>query len=89
MNAITFINIVALHLVLINHHNAYIYIYIYIYINIINKYVLIYMLLTCKFQDMRVKMLLTVRQYDTSKSAVFVSFCVRILIVGLGESLIY
>ncbi len=84
MNAITFINIVALHLVLINHHNDYIYIYIYIYI-----YVLIYMLLTCKFQDMRVKMLLTVRQYDTSKSAVFVSFCVRIRIVGLGESLIH
>ncbi len=85
MNAITFINIVALHLVLINHHNDY----IYIYINIINKYVLIYMLLTCKFQDMRVKMLLTVRQYDTSESAVFVSFCVRIRIVGLGESLIH
>ncbi len=98
MNAITFINIVALHLVLINHHNDYIHIYIYIYIysiyiyiNIINKYVLIYMLLTCKFQDMRVKMLLTVRQYDKSKSAVFVSFCVRIRIriVGLGESLIH
>ncbi len=93
MNAITFINIVALHLVLINHHNdyKYIYIYIYIYINIINKYVLIYMLLTCKFQDMRVKMLLTVRQYDTSESAVYVSFCVRIRIriVGLGESLIH
>ncbi len=39
------------------------------------------------------KMLLTVRQYDTSKSAVFVSFfffCVRIQIrIGLGESLIH
>ncbi len=42
------------------------------------------MLLTWKCQDMREKMPLTVRQYDMSKSAVFVSFCVRIR-VGLGE----
>ncbi len=53
-------------------------------------FVLIYMLLTWKFQDMRAKNAPDSRQYDTSKSAVFVSFlCSNPNMRVLGESLIH